>query len=306
MDSIGQANRSSQPYLDTELLATFIAVADCRGFTAAARQLHQTQSTVSLRIRKLEEIVGVRLLARTSRVVSLTPEGITFLAHARRIVRMHAEAVAETASRGREGVIRFGAPEDYAERWVPAILDHFRGEFPGVRPDIHCLTSTELLLRLDRGELDLALVAHHGARTGSRRLRQLRLAWMAAPDFKLETNAPVPLALFPEGCIYRARAIAALIAQERPWQLVYTSQSPTGMRIAVDQKSGVTVAAPETAPASWRVLGPREQLPLLPPVDLELHRSPTAHHAAVSTLEAIAEALIASPETGGRDDPRPR
>ncbi len=296
MDSMSGSHGSAQPYLDTDLLTTFIAVVDCGGFTAAASQLHKTQSAVSLRIRKLEEITGVPLLLRTSRQLALTSQGTNFLVHARRIVHMHAQALAEVASRGHQGVIRFGVPEDCAVRWASGILKHFRERHPRVRTDLHCLMSTELLDRLDRGELDLVLAVRHGKRRDGRVIRKAPLAWMAAPAFRSDPDAALPLALFPEGCVYRTRAIQALLGCGRRWEIVYTSQSPTGMRIAVEQGAAVTVATPETAPVSWRVLGKAEGLPPLASADLELYRSPAAHHAAVDALEEIAEAEVAGRE----------
>jgi DNA-binding transcriptional LysR family regulator len=61
--------------LDFDLLRCFVAVADTGGFTAAGDRIGLTQSGISVRIRKLEERLGRRLLARTSRSVTPTEEG---------------------------------------------------------------------------------------------------------------------------------------------------------------------------------------------------------------------------------------
>ena len=79
---------SVAPALDNELLSAFVAVVDNDGFTAAARQLHKTQSTISARVRNLEERLQVRLLDRSSRRVLLTQDGQTFLVYARRLLQL--------------------------------------------------------------------------------------------------------------------------------------------------------------------------------------------------------------------------
>src|SRR5262245_49780421 len=80
--------------LDMSLLRTFTVVAELKSFTAAGELLGATQSAVSLRIAKLEELVGKALLARTSRAVSLTPDGVRFLDMAQASVAAHDAAIA--------------------------------------------------------------------------------------------------------------------------------------------------------------------------------------------------------------------
>ena len=73
------------PDLDLDLLRCFVAVAERGGFTAAGAALGLTQSAVSLKVKRLEEVVQRRVLERTSRSVLLTRDGETLLAYARRI-----------------------------------------------------------------------------------------------------------------------------------------------------------------------------------------------------------------------------
>src|SRR5580704_4993234 len=78
--------------IDPKSLAIFVKVAERRSFAQAARELGITQSGVSNAISRLEERLGVRLLARTTRRVNVTEDGTAFLDHSRRILAQLEEA----------------------------------------------------------------------------------------------------------------------------------------------------------------------------------------------------------------------
>ncbi len=293
MASISGPDWSKLSSLDPELIRAFVAVVDSGGFTSAARLLHRTQSTISLRIRTLEERLDTHLFMRNSRRLALSRDGENFLIHARRIIQVQNDAIlalnrASAASR----VIRFGLPEDYAELWLPDLLKRFYELRPGAQPHIHCRMSLELLDRLNAGELDIALVVRHGTRPGGRHLGSEQVVWAAHRDFRLAPGASVPLALFPETCCYRQRGLAALAAVERACHIVYTSQSPTGIRIAVNHGAAVTIIDRCTLPGHWRVLGAEDGLPPLPPADLELHRSPGITDPSTDDLASLIASMV--------------
>ena len=285
-------NGSTAPALDHELLSAFVAVVDNGGFTAAGRQLHKTQSTISARVRNLEARLQVQLLDRTSRHVVLTPDGQTFLVYARRLLQLQREAVSVLGGGG-EGVIRLGIPENYAEAWLPGLLDRFTELHPRIRPHIHCRMSSELLERLADGQLDLVISVCYGPRPTGEPLGTEELVWAAHHRFRTAAHEPLPLALFPDDCPYRRRALSALAATDRRWTVAYTSQSPTGLRATVNQGGAVTVTDRRTLPECWRVLGDAEGLPPLPHTELELHRSPSFQHPAGDDLVVLLRDLLA-------------
>jgi DNA-binding transcriptional LysR family regulator len=282
--------------LDDTLLHSFVAIAETGSFTAAADQVHRSQSAISQQMQRLEGIAGTPLLLRAPRQVRLTPQGEVFLAYARRLLRLQEEAIAAVGSELRHQALRIGMPDDYAETLLPGLLARLSELHPEVRPHVHCAMSAQLLRLMDSGELDLAMTIRHSARTQGQTLCREELAWVAGPGFRDDPGAPLPLALFPEGCPYRARGINALFETGRDWQLVYTTQSPTGIRIAVERHGAITINASRTTPDSWRVLGPDLGLPRLPAVDLQMHRSPTApDKAAGSFAELLAAELQPAP-----------
>src|SRR4028118_150133 len=89
--------------LDLTALRSFVTVADAGGVTRAAGLLNLTQSAVSMQLKRLEESLGLRLLDRSGRGVSLAPAGERLLGYARRMVALNDEAWARLSTREAEG-----------------------------------------------------------------------------------------------------------------------------------------------------------------------------------------------------------
>lgn len=85
---------SASPCIDTELLRSFVAIADNGGFTRAAEVLNRTQSAISMQMKRLgEDVIRRALFERNGRQVRLTPEGQVLLGYARRILKLQGEAL---------------------------------------------------------------------------------------------------------------------------------------------------------------------------------------------------------------------
>lgn len=291
MAAIGIPDRTALAALDSDLLLAFVTVADSGGFTAAARHLHKTQSTISLRIGTLESRLDTRLIERNSRRLKLTGDGETFLVYARRLLQLQREAIA-ALGRAQPITLRFGLPENYADTWLPALLERFDARHPEVRVHIHCRMSTELLEQLEKGSLDIVLAVQHTADSGGRSVATEDVVWAAHRRFEFGAGRPIPLALFPEQCIYRRRALAALARIGRDWQLDSTSQSPSGLRVIVNQGQTITVADRRSLPDDWKVLDETDGLPALPPAVLEVHRSPSLTHPAFDDFVALIDEVL--------------
>jgi DNA-binding transcriptional LysR family regulator len=108
--------------LNTDLLQTFVAIADTGGFTRAAGVVHRSQSAVSMQMKKLEESVGHPLFEKIGRGVQLTRNGETLLNYARRILKLHEEAVVTLRQPDMVGSVRIGIPDDYVAAYLPGIL----------------------------------------------------------------------------------------------------------------------------------------------------------------------------------------
>jgi DNA-binding transcriptional LysR family regulator len=276
--------------LDPDLLRSFLTVADAGSFSGAARTLNLTQSAVSLHVKRLEERLGARLFERTSRRVSITPEGGVLVPYARRLIQLEEAAEAAIGRIGQGPTVRLGISEEQADAYLPRVLPAFADAFPEVSVQVVCDLSPHLVAMLRQGELDLALVIRHLDDPPAAEVLAIeRLVWIAGPGLDLSPETELPLAFNPEGCAFRARALEALTRQDRPWRIRYESQNPTGLNVAVAAGQALTVKAARSVPPRCFVPGPEAKLPDLSPALVNLHRAPTAMTPA---HEAFADLLV--------------
>ncbi|WP_150736747.1 LysR family transcriptional regulator [Pandoraea anapnoica] len=234
--------------LDLGLLKTLVAVVDEGSFTRAAERVHRTQSTVSQQIRRLEDELGRQLLMRDRSGVNVTPtlHGELLAQYARKLLALSMEAVDAMENDSRVSTVRVGLPEDIDARRMADMLSRFVQAHGDIRLEIVAGMSADLRERLSAGDLDLALVKREPGQGDCLMAWPETLVWAmaaqsAARDADSLAHAPVPLALFPQGCIYRQRAIRSLDAARRPWRMAFGSHSLTGIQAAVSSGLGVSV-----------------------------------------------------------------
>ncbi len=276
-----------------DLLRAFVTVVESRGFSRAAHRLRRGQSAVSLQIKRLEDILGVKLLERTPRHLALTSEGEQLLDHARRLLRLHDEVVARFTDRELAGVVRLGAPEDFATSHLPTVLAKFARAHPRVALEVTCELTLEVLERFRAGGLDIALVKREplGAIGGIRVWRE-PLVWVAADRQIAERDEPLPLIVSPRPCVYRKRATDALDAMGRPWRIVYICGSLAGTHAAVRAGLGVTVLPKEMVPPDLTILNDDALgLPDLKDTELALIEAPDLSPAAARLRDTIIREL---------------
>lgn len=271
--------------LDPDLLRTFVAIVDTGGFTQAAKQVHRTQSAVSMQVRRLEETLERTLFQRDGRGVQLAPDGEALLGYARRLLKLHDEAVAALTRPALSGLVRIGTPDDYVDRFLPEILARFARAFPRVQVEVTCEPSVHLRRLLAEARLDLAVLTAGctaGAETGEV-LRREPLVWATAERHFAHEQEPLPLALFQPGCLFRDWALASLNESGRPYRIAYTSASFSSILAAVTAGLAVTVLCRSILPAGVRPLGVEEGFPPLPLTGITLHRG--------QPVTAVAECL---------------
>jgi DNA-binding transcriptional LysR family regulator len=141
-------------------LRYFVAVAEELHFRRAAERLHVAQPAVSEQIRKLEAELGVQLLIRTQRCVSLTPAGAAMLEEARRVLRQADTAVrAACEAHGRAlAQLRIGYLPDVLPPALPRLLRRFAAAAPGINVALESGATRSLLEDVRERRLDLAVV----------------------------------------------------------------------------------------------------------------------------------------------------
>ena len=143
-------------------LFCFVAVANELHFGRAAARLHMTQPPLTRQIQLLEETVGVRLLERSSRSVTLTPAGKVFLAEAEYILQRSQEAVllAQRAERGDVGMVTLGFIPAAGYEFLPQVLARLRTSFPHLDVALREMSSVDQRDALSAGRIDLGLIRH--------------------------------------------------------------------------------------------------------------------------------------------------
>jgi len=144
-------------------LRCFVAVAEELHFSRAAERLNMTQPPLSRQIRLLEHSVGVALLERTSRSVTLTAAGAAFLPEATRILRLAQEAAvkARRTASGEQGSLTIGFSAASGYSLLPAVVRGIRQACPQVALNLKELVSTAQVEALNAGEIDLGLMRPH-------------------------------------------------------------------------------------------------------------------------------------------------
>ena len=194
--------------LDMTALRSFVTVAEVGGVTRAAGHLHLTQSAVSMQLKRLEESLGLQLLDRSARTVSLTPTGEQLLSYARRMLILNDEAVARLTDDIYEGEITLGVPHDILYPAIPPVLAAFAQRYPRLRIQLLSLPTRTLKEMFARGECDAILTTEETMDDGAETLQTLPLIWAGAPN----------------GTAYRERPLRFAFC--RNCCLLYTSPSP--------------------------------------------------------------------------------
>ncbi len=259
--------------LEIDLLRTFVAVAAHRNFTQAAQAVGRSQSAVSLQIKRLEEIVGKRLFNRTRQSVAITNTGETLLVYANRILVANDAALSHICRPEAEGLVRIGAPDDYATFLLPPILSAIAMDHPLLGIEVTCDNACDLLPMLDNGDLDIVVATHAPNAVAGQIARYEPLHWVASSGYLDDPGSPLSLVLFPAGCVCRDIALDALKRIDRPWHVAYSTRSIELIERVLLERSGVSVMEASTIPASLRIIDGQAGLPPLTDVAISVHRS---------------------------------
>jgi len=169
-------------------IEAFYWIARLGGFHPAAARLNLTQPTISLRIRGLEEALGVTLFEREGRSAKLTTEGRYLLPQAERMIglseELHLKTALEDPLRGR---LRLGAPDSFGLTCMPALLASLRKQYPDLSVALTIDNSSVLSQQLNDRELDVAIVADPevDAHVGKEPIGMIECVWVAGTRLDL-------------------------------------------------------------------------------------------------------------------------
>lgn len=277
--------------LDLDAVQTFTLVASLNNFTRAAEASGTTQSAVSLKLKRLEAMVGRRLIERTPRSVQLTADGVAFLDHAKALLAANERALSiapRTAYR-----LRLGVSDHAAGPELPALLSRLRAADPQLALEVGIGFSRPLLDAFDSGELDGVIVRREGSHRGGEILTDDEFAWFAAPGFAHTPGAPLRIANLAPPCGVRAVAIRALDAAKIPWSEAFLGGGIAAVCAAVSAGIAVAPLARRVAPIGSIDVGASLNLPRLPKSKVMLYSriSDARARAALRTIAAAFRAM---------------
>ncbi|MEM9048448.1 MAG: LysR family transcriptional regulator [Pseudomonadota bacterium] len=256
--------------LDLTALRSFVAVAETGGVTRAAERLHLTQSAVSMQIKRLEELLGVQLLDRVGRGVSLTAAGEQLASGGRRILSINDDTVARLTDDSMKGEIVLGVPHDIVYPHVPRVLQRFHIAYPQVRVQLVSSYTRNLKRRFASGEPDIILTTEDGLDPGGETLEISPLVWVGVPQGTAWRSRPLRLA-FENHCIFRAPTLAALNRAGLEWEMAVNSDDTRTVEATVAADLAVQVALAPMIPLHLEQIRHGGQLPDLPQFRINLY-----------------------------------
>lgn len=278
--------------LESELLRTFLAVAEAGSFTRGADRIFRSQSAASLQIKRLESLLGQPVFERHGRGVALTPVGERLRPVAQSAVQLLDGALAELKSNRLEGSIVIAIPDEYGETILPQVIARFARDHPNVELAVQCASSAGFPQALERGELDVAVYDAESADPNSILLRRQKTFWVRSRHHLVHEHDPLPLALFDRACWWRDRALEALAATGRKFRVVYTSESVAGVMAAIDAGIAIGLLGESSLKDDFVVLSKADGFAAMPDSKLVLHcRDGLEAPLATAMVTAIKEAF---------------
>jgi DNA-binding transcriptional LysR family regulator len=208
--------------VDLNLVAVFLRVVELQSFTAAAESLGLPKSSVSRSVSRLEESLGVQLLRRTTRAVSLTEAGTTYVREASAALAAleDAHAALSQLDRRPQGPVRITAPSDLGTLVLAEIGTRFVRRNPGIT--LEFLLTSRVVNLVDEG-VDLAVRAGplRDSSLRARRVKGLEAKLVAAPSYLGDHPAPSSVTeLGQHDCVLfrprRGRSEWALVGPDGP------------------------------------------------------------------------------------------
>ncbi len=272
---------------DSDLMRSFLAVADTGSVTAAADRLGRTQSAVSLQIKRLEENLGQPLFNRLARGVALTPRGAQLLPYARRVVSLLDEAAIALREKPLTGPVRVGIPDEYSGTVLPRALAAFDERHEGVQVTVRCDHSEGQMRALEADDLDLAVIYDWSYVQDGELLCIDPTVWVTSVAHAQHLRRPVPVGLYFRSDWCRDFAEASLNQQGIDWRPAWLCDLAAGFRVAVSNGVAIAPLSRSTIPAGCRELTAADGFPIVDSARVVLRRNPRGTSPAIEGMAAM-------------------
>ena len=273
--------------LDLDEVQAFVRIAELGSFTRAAEAMQTTQAAISLKLRRLENRLGCRLIERTPRHVQLSERGRVFLDPARQLLAAHDHALAAFAGVRQRLII--GMSDHVAGPELPALIARMNDHDPHLVVEIRIGSSGDLLQSYDRREIEAVIVRLHAGRSDGDLVTEEKFGWFASPNWQPRAGEPLPVATMAESCGVRAMAAQHLDAAGVSWTEIFVGGGVAAVVAAVTAGLGVAALAPRMLPSGAVDVGARLGLPELPRLPVLLHTR-VREGRARAALDALVDA----------------
>ncbi|WP_027534707.1 LysR family transcriptional regulator [Bradyrhizobium sp. WSM3983] len=270
--------------LDIATVQAFLLVADLQSFTRAAEALGTTQAAVSLKLQRLETLLGKRLVERSPRAVRLTADGASFLDRARALMAAHDRALSGEAPAAQS--LSLGISDHAAGPELVPLLERLHAMSSNLTLAVTIGFSRELQDTYDAGQLDAVIVRQEGSRRGGEKLTEDEFGWFASRRLALPKGEALPLATLAPPCGVRAIAVRALDKAGLTWSERFVGGGVTAVVAAALAGLAITPLARRIAPPGLVDIGPAHKLPKLGSSKVMLH-SKVSDPAKLAALRAV-------------------
>lgn len=278
--------------LDIDLLRCFVAVVDTGSFTLAGDVVGRTQSAVSQRVKRLEDLIQRQLFMRESKELALTRDGEIFLSHARQMLTFNDTTVRAFSPKPAPARLRLGVADDFVPHHLAGLLQHLRRTHSDMEVDVLTGMSCGLNRAFDAGDVDLVFAKKDGDAKRGRVIWREPLCWISADGFRFDPEEPLPLVLLQPPCAYRAVALDTLDKSGCGFRIACTAESIMGVQAAVECGMGVTVLGRSFVRSGLAQIPALHGLPMLPYTEITLLGEQRVAPQIIHTLvEFICEAL---------------
>ncbi len=228
--------------LEINMLRCFMEVANTGSFTKAGKNIGLTQSGASIKIKRLEERIGLQVFNRAGKQLTLTLEGEILFDYAGRILSAHDEAVGRLTSPRASGNLRVGIIDYFIPEILPGLLGKFRKHYPNIHLEVRTDVGMNLVPLFESGELDLVVTGQDSYGGKSRILTQEPLIWVMGREYEITSDTePVNLVLLPSPCVFRKIATSGLDAVDKKWEILFTGTSIANIQAAVEAGMGLSI-----------------------------------------------------------------
>ncbi|WP_246520034.1 LysR family transcriptional regulator [Ancylobacter lacus] len=244
------------------MLRAYVLVCRLGSLSRAAEQAGRAQSALSMQMRRLEDVLGKRLLHRTGRGVIPTAEGELFLSFATRLLLLGEEAVARLGDCCASDPVRIGLAEEIAIGTLPEALGRLRRARPDLTFVVVVDHSIAIADRWREGDLDLAIATCSSFAGDAAETWDVELLWVGGIDSDPAPARPLDIIVYAEPCLWRRRMVEALADCGRDYRVTLTSQSIAAIQAGVENGLGVALMMAECVrPETMRAIPASAGLP---------------------------------------------